>query len=377
MQRRETEEILRAIRRTRAEGHKAALATVVRVTGSAYRREGARMLIEDNGAMTCMLSGGCLEPAVVEVARAVIRTGRAERRHYDLDEATVWGLGLGCGGSVDVYIEPLSDDPLVGRWLAILERGAPAVMATVLSGGDGRLLFEPGSPTEGAVRPSFVGSAVQELAAQKLEELAPRAETRRIQAAPGSNVEVFFDVSGPPPELVIFGAGHDAIPLAALARDLGWAVTVVDAREAYVTADRFPGASLIVAHPDALGGSVTLGPRTAAIIMNHHLERDAATLGFALASKAASIGVLGPRSRFERLVASLREQGLPLSSADIARVKNPIGLDIGAETPEEVALAIMGALIAERRGFPAGFLSGVEGAIHDPGSRKSEVGSRK
>jgi xanthine dehydrogenase accessory factor len=335
MQRRETEEILRAIHRTRAEGRQAALATVVRVTGSAYRREGARMLIEDNSAMTCMLSGGCLEPAVIEVA----------------------------------------DEPLVGRWLTILERSARAVMATVLSGGDGRLLFEPGSPTEGVVRPSFVGPAVQELAAEKLEELAPRAESRRIHAAPGSDVEVFFDVSGPPPELVIFGAGHDAIPLAALARDLGWAVTVVDAREAYVTADRFPGISLIVAHADALDDSVTLDPRTAAVIMNHHFERDAATLAFALASKAASIGVLGPRSRFERLAASLRERGVPLSSADIARVKNPIGLDIGAETPDEVALAIMSALIAERRGFPAGFLSGVEGAIHDPGSRKSEVRS--
>jgi xanthine dehydrogenase accessory factor len=132
--RHETIEILTALQSARAEDIPAALATVVRVQGSAYRREGARMLIRQDGALTCMVSGGCLEPDVAEVARRVLRTGTPELRHYDLDEDVVWGLGLGCGGTVDILIEPVTDDAVLSRWLKALSGGELAVLATALDG---------------------------------------------------------------------------------------------------------------------------------------------------------------------------------------------------------------------------------------------------
>jgi xanthine/CO dehydrogenase XdhC/CoxF family maturation factor len=372
MERRETAELLRAYDDARREGRRSALATVVRVRGSAYRREGARMLVRDDGAITCMLSGGCLEPEVAEVARRVLDTGRAELRHYDLDEAAVWGLGLGCGGTVDVYIEPVGDASLSGEWLEVLRRGEAAVLVSRLDGSARRLLV-PRDDTGGAPRsadaPQHGLDALDRqavaIARGLLRQTHPRSVTQTLQGPDGA-VDVFFDVSGPPPELVIFGAGHDAIPLAAQVRDLGWPVTIVDARAAFTTPDRFPGARLVLAHPSQFSGSVALGERSHVMVMNHHLERDRLTLAYVLESDAPWVGVLGPRARYQKLLDGLAADGIVLPADALARIRNPVGLDIGAESAEEVALSIVGALVAERRGFGGGSLDGVTGRIHDP-----------
>ena len=140
MDRRETERLLDAIRQARAAGEPAALATVVRVKGSAYRREGTRMLVRQNGTYECALSGGCLEPAVAEAAARVIATGEPVIVSYDLADDSIWGLGIGCSGAVDVRIERLEDDAITREWLAILERGEAAVLVTPLSGVSGRMI---------------------------------------------------------------------------------------------------------------------------------------------------------------------------------------------------------------------------------------------
>lgn len=364
MERRETEDLLEALRAAQRTGHAAALATIVRVRGSAYRREGTHMLVRDDGALTCMLSGGCLEPDVAEVARRVLRSGTPELRHYDLEEDVVWGLGLGCGGTVDVLIEPAAGAPILQEWFAVLEQGAPGVLATVLDG-FGRRLVRADGTASGTTGSTALDAAIDREAQQVLAASYPRAETRTLQVRE-QGVDVFFDVSGPPPHLVLFGAGHDAIPLAAMAQSFGWRVTVVDVRAAFTTPERFPGAQLILAHPDQFAAFVPLDARTCVMVMNHHLERDAATLGYVLQTPAPWIGVLGPRSRYEKLLAELKAQGKEPSPEVLARVRNPVGLDIGAESPQEVALAIVGALIAERRGFRGGLLHGVTGRIHDP-----------
>ena len=368
MDRREIRDILDALHEARLGGRRAALATVVRVQGSAYRREGARMVIREDGALTCMLSGGCLEPEVAEVALGVLRTGTPALRHYDLAEDVVWGLGLGCGGTVDVYVEAVDVSPLLGRWLEILGRGEHSALATPLGDAEVRLLIPAGGPVEGTTGDAVFDAAIVHAARHLLQAPYPRAETLSLPSDRGA-VDVFFDVSGPPPEIVVFGAGHDAVPLAAQARRLGWNVTIVDARAAFTTPERFPGARLVVAHPAQFEAQVRVGPNTFVMVMNHHLERDQAALGFALHTESPWIGVLGPRSRYQKLLDGLAAQGEAPSAQELARVRNPVGLDIGAESPEEVAIAVVGALLAERRGFRGGLLDGITGRIHDPHAR--------
>jgi xanthine dehydrogenase accessory factor len=377
MERQEIDDILEGLRRARAAGEGAALASVVRVRGSAYRREGARMLIREDGSQVCMLSGGCLEPEVAMGARFVIEDRKPSLTGYDLTEDVTWGLGIGCGGSVDIYVEPvLEGDVILSTWLGLLERAELGVLATVLpavatgvpSDSLGRLLVREDGTTlgdlgdlEAGLRPQILGSA-----REMMRALYPRAETKRVDRADGSSVDVFLDASAPAPELVIFGAGHDAIPLAARGVELGWVVKVVDSRTRFLHPERFPGATLIAAEAAELESRISLGPRSFVMVMNHHLERDRHGLRFALESAAPYIGVLGPRHRFLEALAELRRAGFEPDAARLGKVRNPVGLDIGAESPNEVALSIMGELIAVRRGFTGGILNGRVGRIHDP-----------
>jgi xanthine/CO dehydrogenase XdhC/CoxF family maturation factor len=374
MERFETADILASIKDARAHAQGIALASVVRVKGSAYRREGAKMLVRDDGAMTCMLSGGCLEPEVVEVAKRVIADGQPLVTSYDLEEDVVWGLGIGCGGSVDIRIERLESDHLTETWLGVLERSELGVLATVLEdragGAKGRLLVTP-TAVHGSLRPSSLEQAVIEQSRQIMSDLYPRAETHALRLEEGGTADVFFDASAPVPELVIFGAGHDAIPLNQRARDLGWNVTVVDVRTAFLTPGRFPGARLKPLHFQQFGANLEIGPRSFVMVMNHHLERDQESLRFALESNTPYIGVLGPRQRFLKLLDALAADGFKPVQAQLEKVRSPVGLAIGAESPDEVALSIMTELIAVRRGFMGGFLSGLEGRIHDPVLRQA------
>jgi xanthine dehydrogenase accessory factor len=374
MERQEINEILEGLREARANGEGAALASVVRVRGSAYRREGARMLIREDGSHVCMLSGGCLEPEVVMGAKFVIEDRKPSLTGYDLTEDITWGLGIGCGGSVDIYVEPvLEEDQLLHAWLGLLERAELGVLATILpavvtgvpSDGLGRLLIREDGSTLGDLE-AELQPKILEAAREMMRALYPRAETKRFKRADGSSVDVFLDASAPAPELVIFGAGHDAIPLSARAVDLGWIVKVVDSRGRFLHPERFPGANLITAEPSDLESHISLGPRSFVMVMNHHLERDRVCLRFALESATPYIGVLGPRKRFLEALYDLQKSGFEPDATQLEKVRNPVGLDIGAESPSEVALSIMSELIAVRRGFAGGILNGRSGRIHDP-----------
>lgn len=190
----------------------------------------------------------------------------------------------------------------------------------------------------------------------KLATLYPRSETCPISLPEGIQVQVFFDVNLPPFELMIFGAGHDAVPVARFAGELGFRTTVVDPRPAYNTEERFPGCRLILADRHLWEEKVTIGRRTFVLVMNHHLERDRAAIRFALNSPAPYVGVLGPKSRRERLLAALEKEGVSFGEEQLARMYNPVGLDIGAETPEEVAVSILAEMLAFRSGHTGGFL---------------------
>ena len=361
MHRRETERLLEAIRRARAAPERVALATVVRVRGSAYRREGTRMLVRQNGTFECALSGGCLEPSVAEAALHVIETGESRLVSYDLADDSMWGLGMGCSGAVDVRIERLEDDAMTRAWLGVLETGTAAVLVTPLSGASGRLLVRATGETAGGLNEP----AIEREAIARARELL-RARFPHSGAEPIGSSEVFFAINAPPPDLVVFGAGPDAVPLAQQAWMLGFSVTIVDVRTAYLTAERFPDAMRVPAHFSQFADTVRLRPCCFVLAMNHHVERDQESLRFALDSEAAYIGVLGPRSRYQHLLAGLAAQGHVPSAASLARVRSPVGLSLGAETPEEIAVSILGEILAIRRGFEGGFLTGSSRSLHRP-----------
>jgi xanthine dehydrogenase accessory factor len=235
------------------------------------------------------------------------------------------------------------------------------VLMTTLSGAPGRLLL----CATGEVVGDLSDSAIEREALSRARELLS-APFPQSGPEPIGSSEIFFDINTPPPDLVIFGAGPDTVPLARQAWMLGFAVTIVDVRTAYLTAERFPDATRVRAHFSHFADTVRLPPGSFVLAMNHHLERDRECLRFALDSEAAYIGVLGPRSRFQKLLAELAAQGHVPSASSLSRVRSPVGLSLGAETPEEIALSILGEIVAIRRGFEGGFLAGSVRSLHRP-----------
>ena len=366
---REEDKLLEAIEAAQAAGKDAVIATVVRVVGSAYRREGTKMLVDSAGEQVCMISGGCLEAEIGEIAKEVMASGEPQTHFFDLSEEVLWGLGLGCGGAVEVYLEPSQATPAFTAWQEAVKAQRGSALATVMTSSTDNIpatarMFISEDRTVGDLNDGRLTKEVQEVARQKLTSLAQRSEMRHFELHEGE-VEVFIDVSLPPPELVIFGAGHDAMPLAAQAHNLGFNVSVVDARPAFTTEERFPNVNkLVISHPSKFAERVRITPRSFVVVMNHHLERDKGSLGFALKSDAPYIGVLGPRPRFEEMVEALIEEGLEPDSAEQDRVHNPVGLDIGAETPAEIAHSVMSEILAVRNGYTGGFLKERSGRIH-------------
>jgi len=306
-----------AIGRLHQHGIAAALATVVRVRGSAYRHEGAKMLVGADGTIVGNVSGGCLEQDVREVARQVIATGVAERRQYcsGSDEIAAWDLGVGCEGAVEILVAPVCDDFEAER--AALTREVPFVVYTPIAGGARRLV-------------------------------AAAATTGLMADADG--VEWFAEAFSPPPQLLLCGAGDDAIPLARMAVDLGFRVTVTDRRPGLLEPARFvDGVRLVQALPDALESSVPLDGDTFAVVMTHHFADDGAYLAALLDTSVAYIGMLGPRQRTERLLGHVAPAGVE----EDPRVHGPVGLDIGTDGAEQVALSVLAEIMATRAGRPA------------------------
>jgi xanthine/CO dehydrogenase XdhC/CoxF family maturation factor len=365
MNRRENERLIRAVNDARHAGQRIAIATVVRVRGSAYRREGARIVVREDGSYECLLSGGCLEPVVAEIAAQVLQSGQPVIREYNLEEDSIWSLALGCTGAVDIYVERLEDDQVTNQWLAIIGGTEAGVLVKRLSGGQGLLLVRE-RDTAGSLGDEALDREAIDRARTRLRAPFPASGSEQI-----GRTDVFFDVTLPPPELVIFGAGPDAEPLARLGWELGFTVSVVDVRAAFLTSERFPQASLISAHFSRFRDALVLHERSFIVIMNHHLERDRESLRFALESRAAYIGALGPRSRFQKLLAGLHQRAVVLDPANVSRVRSPIGLALGAESPEEIAVSIMGEILAIQRGFEGGFLAGREGGLHRSSDRSA------
>jgi xanthine/CO dehydrogenase XdhC/CoxF family maturation factor len=258
---------------------------------------------------------------------------------------------------VDIHIERLETDPVTRAWLDLLETAGSGVLVKPLKGADGRLLVQ-GKDVIGSLGDAALDAAVLDSARARLEARFPQSGCEAIGPA-----ELFFEVSTPPPELVVFGAGFDVEPLVRQGWELGMAVTVVDPREAFLTAERFPHTTLVCTQFARFAADVAVSERSFLVIMNHHLERDRECLRFALSSQAPFIGLLGPRSRFGKLRGALLADGVPDDRA-WARVRSPVGLAIGADSPEEIAVSILGEIVALQRGFDGGFLAGRDASLH-------------
>ncbi|HYU37878.1 MAG TPA: XdhC family protein [Gemmatimonadales bacterium] len=354
----ETREVLDFLARVRVEGKRAALATVVRVRGSAYRHEGAKLVVAEDGSTAGNVSGGCLEQDVREVALQVIRNGEPELRNYcsSADEIAAWDLGVGCEGQVDVYVERAD---VRSRERELLEGRVPFAVATnvgMRDAGCGMRLVVTHDTAEGDL-----GSAeLNRKATARARELLESGESGIHEVAARS---VFFDVLVPPPQLVVLGAGDDARPLVRFAADVGFRVVVVDRRPGFLTADRFPGAAVLAQSAgDELGRALPLDAECYAVVMNHNFADDQAYVRALLKTPVVYIGMLGPRQRTERILRNLGAEG----SLDEGRVYGPVGLDIGTDGAEQVALAVIAEILAVRSGRRARSLRERQAAIHAP-----------
>ena len=366
----ELTDVLQAIESLSARGQKLALATIVAVRGSTYRRPGARLLVPEEGAPIGNISGGCLENDVADVARIVMTEGHARVVSFDLtaDDDAVWGWGLGCNGAIELFVEPADKAAEVAGALRMaLEEERPICMVTVLDSSirgveqGNRLLVKPDGTTQGSLGDASVDRAATETATELLAR--ERSEVRDLT----EGVRAFIEVLEPPLRLVICGAGHDAAPLVAAAAGLGWSPVVVDDRPAFLTNERFPQAAAFVAleRPDQVAAKAPLDERTFVVVMTHNFVRDKDYLRELLRSPARSISMLGPSARTQRLLTELREEGLEIGEGDLERLRSPAGLDLGAEGPEEIAAAIVAEIVAIKRGRGAGFLRDRPGPIHE------------
>ena len=355
----ETRAVLDFLTAARTAGKRAALATVVRVRGSAYRHEGAKLVVAEDGSTAGNVSGGCLEQDVREVALQVIRNGEPELRNYcsSADEIAAWDLGVGCEGQVDVFIE-LAEPR--ARERELLDERRSFAVCCVIDGkretGNGKRLVVTADAAEGDL-----GSAeLNRKATARARELLETGDSGIHEIAGRS---VFCDVLRPPPQLVVLGAGEDARPLVRFAAEVGFRVVVVDRRPGYLTADRFPAATaLIQSAGDALGEVLSLDAECYAVVMNHNFADDQAYVRALLKTPVAYVGMLGPRQRTERILRNLVAEG----PVDEGRVYGPVGLDIGTDGAEQVALAVIAEILAVRSGRRARSLRERRAAIHAP-----------
>lgn len=355
-----------------------ALATIVGVEGSAYRREGARLLIPEHGEPVGTISGGCLEGDIGIAAAEVIESGAPRLLRFDLtaDDEVVWGWGLGCNGVIDVFVEPAQGAAATAAAMrrAIDGREAVAVVTVIASGGQpppgARMLVHPDESTEGALGDPALDQRARE------EALGALAERRSSRTEPVEGVETFIEVVTPPPRVLVCGAGHDAIPLVRSAAGLGWRVEVVDDRDGFLTPSRFPDAERFVkAEPGDAAGAAGVDDLTFVVVVSHNFVRDKDYLRSFLGTPAPYIGMLGPRARLERLLAELRREGFQPKPEDLEVVHGPAGLDLGGDGPEEVAWAIVAEIVAVHNGRRGGFLKDRTAPIHDRPRTEESVSS--
>lgn len=352
----EIKDIVKAAEQAHQSGLRAALATVVHVDGSSYRRPGARMLVTEDGRLTGAISGGCLEGDALRKALLAIHQQQNKLVTYDTthDDDLQFGVQLGCNGVVHILFEPIRnedpDNPI--RLLRELtgER-KDAVLVTLFS-------FDRHHPQHGTSL-VYTGRTIHTSLPYDTQQLLhddihAAFNNQRSHVREFDSFNAFIEFIPPPPALVIAGAGNDILPLVEITSLLGWHTTVVDGRSHLATTERFPKANkVLVAKPEQVLPHITTGRETFFLLMTHNYNYDLALLAPLMRQNAPYIGILGPRTKLHRMLDDLHTQGIVPDQQQLASLHGPVGLDIGAETPQEIAISIVAeikAFLSNRNG---------------------------
>ena len=350
----EIRDIIKAFDEAQRLGKQTALATVVHVEGSSYRRPGARMLIEDDGELTGAISGGCLEGDALRKALLVMSEKRSRLVTYDTmdDDDAKFGVGLGCNGIIQVLIEPIDisdpDNPI--HYLKkVNEKRQTAALVTLFSLQDRKsaqygtcmLLKEGGDMVE------HIPVLKDVLLADANEALISQSSSFKNYTSEDHNITAFIELIKPPVSIIIIGAGNDVVPVVNMAEILGWETTVVDGRANYAKQERFVSAcQVLVAKPENALEQIAIDEHTVFLLMTHNYNYDMAMLRQLLQKNVPYIGMLGPKKKRERMLNELKEEGLNFNEQQLSVLHSPVGLDIGAETSEEIAVSILAEIKA-------------------------------
>jgi xanthine dehydrogenase accessory factor len=366
-------EELPTLRRWQTDGARFGLATVTQTSRSAPRPAGATLGLHPDGAVLGSVSGGCVEGAVVEVATEVLATGEPQRVTYGISDDEAIAVGLTCGGTIEVFVRPVTREVLDLDVLATrVEADEPVAVATVIdhpAAPDvvGRAIVVGEDRVDGSVGDDGLDHAIVEGARGLLEHgttglrhFGPHGERRMDE------VTVLVESFAPKPRMLVFGAIDFASAVASIGRYLGYHVTVCDARGRFATPARFPDADeVVVEWPHRYLAATAVDARTAICVLTHDPKFDVPVLQVALGTDAAYIGVMGSRRTHADRLARLREAGVEAAALD--RLRSPIGLDLGARTPQETAVAIAAELVMLRHGGSGAALRETDGPIHrDP-----------
>lgn len=336
-------EVLPELQSWLSDGKRVALATVVKVWGSAPRQAGSKLATSSAGDIAGSVSNGCVEGAVIEEARGVMESGVPRLLHFGVTNEEAWAVGLTCGGEIEVLVEPVRPGD---AWQALesrIQAEEPVASVRYLGGGEHtQMTVAPDGTAVGTLGSPSLDVAATKASVEQLAELS----SARISIAEGDgHTDVFVDVIAPPPRLILVGAGHVAIPLVALGNDLGYHTTVIDPRTAFATPERFAHADeLLTEWPQEALARVPITRSTCAVVLSHDLKLDVPALEVLLRSPARYVGALGSKRTHAKRVAALEEAGL--TDDEIARVHAPVGLDLGGRRPEEIALSILAQIVA-------------------------------
>ncbi len=318
------------------EGREVALATVIATWGSSPLPVGSQLVVDDRGVFKGSVSGGCIEGAVITEALGVIRDGQPKQLSFGVSNEQAWDVGLACGGDIDIYVEKLEQNHHLYKEAMNLKRAnIPSSLVTELSSGD-KILVPANDRTSLKKLPADLQQAASE---------AFRKDTSLLVRSVGKSF--FIHILNPDPQLIIIGAVHIAGPLAHMARLAGYTVMIIDPRTAFASKERFPDIELNTAWPDEAMEKMSLHPRTAVVAMTHDPKIDDPALKTALCSDVFYIGALGSHKTHASRTERLKSEGF--TEKQIGRIHGPIGLDINAKTPAEIAVAILAQITAERR----------------------------
>ena len=350
------------------------LATVVRTFSSAPREPGAALAVVAGGEVLGSVSGGCVEGAVYELAGEVIESGQPVLQTYGVSDNDAFAVGLTCGGIIDIFVEPVNRErfPELGAIAAAVRADAPLAVATVIDGpgkiGARRVIWPAGDPGTGSTQTLGAGDRLDQAVDDDARGMLAQGVTGVRRYGPDGErrrdeLGVFVQSFAPPPRMLVFGAIDFAAAVARAGKFLGYRVTVCDARPVFATAARFPDADEVVTDwPHRYLSRITVDERTVICVLTHDPKFDVPLLEVALRTPAAYIGAMGSRRTHEDRLDRLREAGL--AEDELARLRSPIGLDLGARTPEETAVAIAAELIQLRWGGSGMPLTGTTGRIH-------------